>query len=518
MSAPESVTANFVPQVTIASSPGGLTFSVTGTGCSPGTGLLAPKTLAWAPGSSCTVTFAGTQAGTTGTQYVFTQWENSSTNASRSITAPSATATYTASFNTQYQLTTAASPAAASSVTPATGSYYNAGTVVNLNAPANTGYVFSGWTGSVANSALAATTVTMSGPQTVTANFNVNVTIASSPSNLTFIASGTGCSASAGATPQVLAWTPGSSCTVTFPNPQGISAGSQYGFNQWENGSTSASRSITAPSSPATYTGSFNTQYQLTTLASAGGSVTPATGGYYNSGTVVTLQANANSGYAFTGWTGSVANPSSASTTVAMSAPQTVAATFTLQYVLNLAVTPANGGSISGTIGGQAVSCSTTCSATGNAGSLVTLTATPAAGYSFTSWSACPFPSGTSCTATLSGTLGISATFAPAASLTYTQSLLVLNRSTGNYSRTVTVTNSGSAISASAYVADGLPAGVSMLNASGTTDAAAPPAGSPYVELGPIGANSSVTATIQFSRSGTQAVTYTTRVLGAGPR
>jgi hypothetical protein len=517
MSAPESATANFVPQVTIASSPSNLTFSVTGTGCSPGSGLTTPQTFAWVPGSSCTVTFAATQ-GSAGTQYVFTQWENSSTNASRSITAPAATATYTASFNTLYQLTTAASPAAASSVTPATGSYYNAGTVVNLNAPANTGYVFGSWTGSVANSALAATTVTMNAPQTVTANFNVNVTIASSPSNLTFIASGTGCSAGPGATPQVLVWTPGSSCTVTFPNPQGISAGSQYAFNQWENGSTNPVRGIAAPSSPATYTGSFNTQYQLTTLASAGGSVTPATGGYYNSGTVVTLQANANSGYAFTGWTGSVANPSSASTTVAMSGPQTVAATFALQYVLNLVVTPANGGSISGSIGGQAISCSSTCSATGNAGSLVTLTATPAAGYSFTSWSACPIPSGTSCTATLSGTLGISATFTPAASLTYTQGALVLNRGTGNYSRTVTVTNSGSAISASAYVADGLPAGVSMLNASGTTDAVAPPAGSPYVELGPIGANSSVTATIQFSRSGTQAVTYTTRILGAGPR
>ena len=518
MNGQASVTANFVPQVTIASSPSNLTFSVTGTGCSPGAGLITPQTLAWAPGSSCTVTFAGTQAGAAGTQYVFAQWENSSTNASRSITAPSATATYTASFNTQYQLTTAASPAAGGSATPTTGNYYNSGTVVNLQATANSGYIFGSWTGSVANSALAATTVTMNSPQTVTANFNVNVTIASSPSNLTFIASGTGCSAGPGTTPQVLAWTPGSSCTVTFPTPQGISAGSQYAFNQWENGSTNPARGITAPSSPATYTGSFNTQYQLTTLASAGGSVTPASGGYYNSGSVVTLQANANSGYAFTSWTGSVANPSSASTTVTVSAPQTVAATFTQQYVLNLAVAPANGGSISGSVGTQAISCSATCSATGNAGSLVTLTATPAAGYSFTSWSACPIPSGTSCTATLSGTLGISATFTPAASLTYTQSALVLNRGTGNYSRTVTVTNNGAAISASAYVADGLPVGVSMLNASGTTDAAAPPAGSPYVELGPIGANSSVTATIQFSRTGTQAVTYTSRILGAGPR
>jgi uncharacterized repeat protein (TIGR01451 family) len=358
----------------------------------------------------------------------------------------------------------------------------------------------------------------MSAPETVTANFNVNVTIASSPSGLIFSSSGTGCAPGPGTTPQVLVWTPGSSCTVTFINPQGTGAGVQYAFNQWENSSTNPVRAITAPSSPATYTASFNTQYQLTTAASTGGSVSPVSGQFYNSGTVVTLNANASSGYAFTSWTGSVANSSSAATTVTMSAPQTVAATFTAQYVLNLAVTPANGGSISGTIAGQPSSCSTTCSATGNAGSLVTLTATPAAGYAFTSWTACPSPSGATCTVTLNGTVNVSATFTGSSPFTYTQGAIVQNRTTGYITRTVTVTNNGAAVSACAFVTDGLPAGVTMANASGTTDSSAPPAGSPYRELGPIGANSSVTVTLQFTRTGTQAITYTPRILGSGPR
>jgi len=305
---------------------------------------------------------------------------------------------------------------------------------------------------------------------------------------------------------------------VTFATTQSGGAGVQYVFSQWENNSTNPARGITAPTSPATYTAAFTTQYQLTTLSSSGGSVSPVTGLFYNSGTVVTLQANANSGYAFSSWTGNVANSSNASTTVTMSAPETVTAAFSPQYVLYLAVTPANSGSITGNIGGQAASCSTTCSATGGAGAVVTLTATPAAGYSFASWTGCPSPSGASCTAALNTTISISATFTPSTSLTYTQSALVQSRTTGNFTRTVTVTNNGAAISASAYVADGLPSGVTMLNASGTTDASAPPAGSPYVELGPIGANSSVTATIQFSRTGTQAITYTTRILGPGPR
>jgi len=42
---------------------------------------------------------------------------------------------------------------------------------VNLTATANTGFAFSSWTGSVANANSASTTVTMSAPKSVTANF-----------------------------------------------------------------------------------------------------------------------------------------------------------------------------------------------------------------------------------------------------------------------------------------------------------------------------------------------------------
>lgn len=45
------------------------------------------------------------------------------------------------------------------------------GTVVNLTATANTNYAFSYWTGNVANATSASTTVTMSAPKSVSANF-----------------------------------------------------------------------------------------------------------------------------------------------------------------------------------------------------------------------------------------------------------------------------------------------------------------------------------------------------------
>src|SRR5262249_38403502 len=60
-----------------------------------------------------------------------------------------------------------------------------------------------------------------------------------------------------------------------------------------------------------------------------GGSVTPASGGFYAPGTVQAITATPNPGYVFAGWTGNVAAGNNPSTTVTMSAPQTVMANFT---------------------------------------------------------------------------------------------------------------------------------------------------------------------------------------------
>jgi hypothetical protein len=75
------------------------------------------------------------------------------------------------------------------------------------------------------------------------------------------------------------------------------------------------------------------TQFELTTSAnpSIGGTVTPASGGSYNSGTVVPITASPAAGYTFVNWTsspGSVADPTSASTTITMNAAETVTANF----------------------------------------------------------------------------------------------------------------------------------------------------------------------------------------------
>jgi len=97
------------------------------------------------------------------------------------------------------------------------------------------------------------------------------------------------------------------------------------------------------------------------------------------------------------------------------------------------------------------------------------------------------------------------------------QSVVTFNRITGLYSQTVKIINNGPALSDAAYVAASLPSGVAMYEPTGYTTSQ-PPVGSPYKDLGAIGAGGSVTVTIQFTRTGTPAVTYTPVVLGPGPR
>jgi len=179
--------------VTIGSTPSNMAFTVTGAGCAPGS-YNSPQTLAWMPGSSCTVAFNTTQNGSTGTQYVFSGWSDGTATASRVISALPGANTYTANFTTQYELTTVVSPAGAGTVTGG-GAFYDANSSPTVTATANTSYQFVDWTGAVAQSNFNPTTVPMTGPLTVTANFLFVPSITIAP-----VAGGTGASVTLSAT------------------------------------------------------------------------------------------------------------------------------------------------------------------------------------------------------------------------------------------------------------------------------------------------------------------------------
>jgi len=353
--------------VTIQTSPTGLQFTVDG-----GSTQTAPQTLNLSQGSN-TIAVTGPQAGAAGVQYVFTSWSDG-LGASHSINVGTTAATYTATFKTQYQLTISASPTAGGTVTPSGGGYYDSGSSAPITATANSGYTFNGWTGTVASASSASTTVTMSAPETVVANFSsaTGITIQTSPPGLQFTVDG----GVAQTAPQTLNLSQGVH-TIAVGSPQAGPAGTQYVFTAWSDG-LGLSHSINVTNSSATYTATFKTRYQLTISASpaAGGTVTPSSGGFYDSGSVVNIAATASGAYLFTGWTGTVANAASASTTVTMSGAEAVVATFAIT-TFTLSATSANVAASGGT-GSVTVTASVATApwtAVSNATSFLTITA-----------------------------------------------------------------------------------------------------------------------------------------------
>ncbi|MGD0777694.1 MAG: DUF2341 domain-containing protein [Candidatus Solibacter sp.] len=158
--------SNVVPmvQVTLQTLPAGLSYTVDNANT-----FIAPATLTWVIGSVHTIATASTQPGAAGTQYIFTGWSDNG-GLTHSVTAPASPATYTASFKTQYLLTAGVAPAN-TGVVAGGGVFYDAGANVPVTATPIANFGFAGWTGNVAASASAATTIAMTAPQSVTANF-----------------------------------------------------------------------------------------------------------------------------------------------------------------------------------------------------------------------------------------------------------------------------------------------------------------------------------------------------------
>jgi uncharacterized repeat protein (TIGR02543 family) len=160
-------------------------------------------------------------------------------------------------------------------------------------------------------------------------------------------------------------------------------------------------------SSPTACCGGGTTTFTLTTTAtpSAGGTISRSpNAATYASGTSVTLTATPAAGYIFTGWTGDAAG-SSSTVALTMDADKNVAANFQLQapatFTLTTNASPAAGGSV--TQSPNATSY--------NSGTVVTLTATPAAGYAFVNWTGDATGSSASTTVTMDANKIVTANF-----------------------------------------------------------------------------------------------------------
>jgi CSLREA domain-containing protein len=137
----------------------------------------------------------------------------------------------------------------------------------------------------------------------------------------------------------------------------------------------------------------------LTINQSAGGTITASPAGPYTYGENVTLTAAPDANYLFGSWSGDCGG-SSTTCNLVMNGNKTVSATFQLN-VETLTINPSIGGSISADPAGPYTF-----------GENVTLTAAPATGYSFTSWTGdCSSSTTPTCALVLNSDLTVGATF-----------------------------------------------------------------------------------------------------------
>jgi uncharacterized repeat protein (TIGR02543 family) len=337
--------------------------------------------------------------------HTFTGWggDNESENNPTTVTM-TANRTVTANFTIKcYSLTTAVSPTNSGTVSadpaPNCGTLYRHGTNVSLNATPSDGYNFSSWSG-ITGSSINPVTIQMDGAKSVTANFTQNcytLTTVISPN-------GTG-TISANVAP---------TCNGNTQYPEGAQVeltavpATGYTLLNWSGGSTANPYTVTM-TSDKTVTANFTQLcYTLTTGVSPddSGEVTVNTNtnctGGYTHGTVVSITAVPATGYSFASWTGATGG---STTTVTMTGNRSVTANFDpLCYSLTTAASPTGGGTVS-------ASPPPNCGAQYTHGTSVQLTANPAAGYGFASWSGAVTGSANPTTIVMNGAKSVTATF-----------------------------------------------------------------------------------------------------------
>ena len=213
--------------------------------------------------------------------------------------------------------------------TPGEGTFtYDGGTVLDLVAEADEGYLFDEWTGDVgtiANVNAAITTITMNGDYSITANFEeipeYDLTISS--------------------TKEGSVTTPGEG-TFTYDGGTVLDlvaeADEGYLFDEWT-GDVGTIANVNAAITTITMNGDYSitanfvAAYDLTISSTSKGSVTtPGEGTFvYDEGTVVSLVAEAGEGCWFVSWTGDVgtiADVNAAATNITMNGDYAIIAKF----------------------------------------------------------------------------------------------------------------------------------------------------------------------------------------------
>ncbi|MBJ6110377.1 PQQ-dependent sugar dehydrogenase [Hymenobacter sp. BT523] len=389
-----------------------------------------------------------------------------------SVTDGAATGPFTLSTSTVGSGTVAASPSQTT---------YSSGTSVTLTATPATGYAFSGWSGAAsgstnpltitmyANKAITATFTATSSAQSVVSYTLVNAStgadiqaltagavlnLATLPSRNLNIRANTN-PATVGSVVFALSGTATRSQTESVAPYALFSDDAAGTYYAW----TPAVGSYSLLATPYTAGGGTGTAgnalsvgfsvidqalgpFTLTTSVMGSGSIAKSPNQTsYPGGTSVTLTATPAAGYAFSGWSGA-ATGSTNPLTISMTANKTITATFVAQYTLTVS-----------TVGSGTVTKSPNQTAYAS-GTAVTLTATPASGYTFSGWSGAVTGSTNPLAVTMNANKAITATFT-ATTTRYTLTTTVVGSGTVTKNPNSTNYLSGSSVTLTATPATG---------------------------------------------------------------
>ena len=311
------------------------------------------------------------------TDYEFGQWSDGNTDNPRTVTVtgPVALAAEFQEAVQYFNVSIAAGANGSVSVNGTPGDYSQSvaeGTVLTLVATPDEGYSFTGWSDSNTDN-----------PRTLTVTGNVSLTSAYEEAIQYFnvsISAGQNGMVSVNGTPGNYSQTVAEGTVLTvqaIPN-------TGYNFTSWSDGNSDNPRTLTV-TGDITLTSSYEEAvqyYNVSVSAGSNGSVSVngVVGDYSQTvieGTLLTIEANPETGYDFTQWSDGV---STASRTIVVDSNIAISASFAVQ-TFQVSITAGSNGSVSvnGTPGNY--------TQTVNYGTVLTLEATPSTGYGFTAWS-----------------------------------------------------------------------------------------------------------------------------------
>ena len=293
------------------------------------------------------------------------------------------------------------------------------GSSVTLTATLDAGVAVVAWGGACASATGNTCTVT------ITADTAASVEFGPSTHTITITTGGNGTGGVVSTPAGINCGNGNTTCTATFPYGTSLTltptatAGSLFGG--WSGGTCSGiTPCLFIVRNDATANADFQLDNFTLIVAKAGnggGTVSSTPTGIacgttcaaaYPFGQTVTLTATAEANSTFNGWTGACTGTGTC--VVSMTQSRMVTASFTLQQ-FTLSVTKAGAGTGTVTSNPSGIACGSTCSAPFDAGTLVTLTATAAAGSTFAGWSGGGCTGTGACTVTINAAASVTATF-----------------------------------------------------------------------------------------------------------